>query len=406
MPKLQKSETLLLQLLGCAVRGESFSPTEKHAKELWEQVFTLSWQHRVNALAAQALYPGTALAEFPGLWQRFRQAARSTTLGQAARTAEFFELLRELEKRGRKPVILKGLICRSLYPEPEQRPSTDEDLLIVPEELEAYHEALLACGLQLAEGESLSKDADEISYEDRERKLTLELHLRPFPRNAGAYEDCNAVLEGALARSVSTHVYGQPVRTLEPSDHLLYLLCHAYKHILYCGVGVRQICDICLFAQTYADRIDWDRIGRSCHILGISSLAAAMFRIGARHLGIPEPGSFREWEGDELPLLLDCLSGGLYGCEDPDRLHSSNLTLEAVAANKQGRAERGIWSSLFPGKDYLQRRYPYAQKHPWLMPAAWAQRIWAYLLGGKASPARSLQIGRERVELLRQYDLL
>ena len=87
-------------------------------------------------------------------------------------------------------------------------------------------------------------------------------------------------------------------------------------------------------------------------------------------------------------------------------MHSSNLTLDAVAASKQGRGKRGWLRSLFPGMGYMQGRYAYLRRLPWLLPAAWVQRLGEYLLREKANPGRSLQIGRERIELMRQYDLL
>ncbi len=105
-------------------------------------------------------------------------------------------------------------------------------------------------------------------------------------------------------------------------------------------------------------------------------------------------------------MMADILTDGLYGADDPDRIHSSNITLEAVAAGKQGRARRGIRKSLFPGKAYLQKRFPYAAKHPWLLPAAWAHRVWLYLAGGETNASRSLQIGRERIELLKEYRII
>ena len=77
-----------------------------------------------------------------------------------------------------------------------------------------------------------------------------------------------------------------------------------------------------------------------------------------------------------------------------------------MAAAKQGREERGIWHSLFPGKSYLQTNYPYARKYPVLVPVAWANRLLLYVLRRKGDPGKSIQIGRERVELLRKYKII
>lgn len=50
---------------------------------------------------------------------------------------------------------------------------------------------------------------------------------------------------------------------MNASDHLFYLICHALKHFYHSGFGIRQVCDILLFAaimvrdQLAADLCQW-----------------------------------------------------------------------------------------------------------------------------------------------------
>lgn len=404
-PEMDQTKALFLESLRCGIHGGSVEWTEPPDDTAQRALILLFRAHSLQAVAAQALFACPQLSQTRFL-RMLKQDARSETIRQAERTAEFLLLLRELERRGLRPAVLKGIVCRSLYPEPEQRPSTDEDLLIEPETFAAYHEALLACGLRLQDPERTVEGQDEITYVDPERKLYVELHLRPFPAEDSAYGDCNRFFEGSMERTVTLTVYGREIRTLCPTDHLLYMLCHAYKHILYGGIGVRQICDICLFARRFHAEIDWSHVRGSSEELRIARLAAAMFRIGERHLDIPCPEAFADLAVDELPLLHDCLTGGLYGVDDADRLHSSRMTLEAVSAAKQGRGSRGRLKSLFPPARSMEGRYPYLRRKPWLLPCAWGQRIAGYVFDKKLSAARSLQIGRERIELLKQYQII
>ena len=135
-----------------------------------------------------------------------------------------------------------------------------------------------------------------------------------------------------------------------------------------------------------------------------------MFRIGSAHLDIPAPKAFTDCTTDELPLLEDILTGGLYGVSDDNRLHSSNITLGAVEADRKGKRSSGFWRSVFPTREYLASRYPYAKRHPALLPAAWCQRLYGYLtdkkLGGKNKPTESIRIAARRIELLRKYDII
>jgi hypothetical protein len=248
--------------------------------------------------------------------------------------------------------------------------------------------------------------AEEITYVDPQRNLYLEVHLKPFPGEDSMWGDFNHAFQNVFERSTCVNIYGSMVRTMEPTDHLLYLLCHAYKHLIYSGVGIRQICDLCLLGQRRAADIDWTRLRRDCEELGIETMAAAMFRIGQRWLEIPAPAAFSDLQPDELPLLEDCLSGGLYGAEDLDRVHSRAFTLDSIRAEREGRQAHGAVRALFPSSVRLAGQYPYLKNRPWLLPAAWAQRAWRYLFWEKSDPGNSVRIGRERVALLRQYRLL
>lgn len=398
---MQAYEERFLTALSCSLRGEhGAEPVE--AQEL-RSLTRLSLGQAVLPLVAEGLCGESVRSDEE---RGIRNIARSQTVAQASRTGEFLLLYDELGKRGLHPAVLKGIVCRSLYPQPEQRASTDEDLLILPEEFARYHEALLSCGLQLVDPHAQLSGADEVSYRDDDRGLYLELHMQPFPPDSSAYGDCNRLFIGALERTTELLIYGVSVRTLGETDHLLYLLCHAYKHLLHGGVGIRQICDILMFSRRFGKAIDWGQIRGACDQLHISLLIAAVFRIGERHLGFSVPEAFADLDPDEGPLLEDCLSGGLYGANDPDRLHSSTLTLEAVAARKHGRRRRGALHSVFLSAGSLSGRYPYLRERPWLLPLAWTQRIWSYLFLGKSNPGKTIQIGRERIALLKQYQIL
>lgn len=170
-------------------------------------------------------------------------------------------------------------------------------------------------------------------------------------------------------------------------------------------MGIRQVCDMGMFAEAYGGEIDWQRIVRGCASVRIDLFAAALFRIAEKHLGFPMPEAFSGYAVDEAALLADMLSGGVYGIVDEDRLHIGSITLDAVAAQKQGRRRRSLAASLFPSAASLAGRYPYLRKRPWLLPIAWTQRISGYLKKSKTSAA-SVEIGEKRVELLRQYGVI
>lgn len=402
---MEQFEERFLTALSCAVRSRNVLPTEPAPPGVHAQMIKLAMDQGVLPLTVQAeSVAPDAEREQREIWPR--RYARAETIRQASRTAEFLLLYQTLAAQDLHPAVMKGIVCRSLYPQPEQRPSVDEDLLVAQEELPRYHEALLAYGLEPVNPDVCLDTADEVAYCDTRRDLHLELHIRLFDSDASAYADCNRFFSGVLSRTEELPIYDVPIRTLAPTDHLLFLLCHAYKHVLHGGVGVRQICDIALFTERFEKQIDWERIRCACEDLRLELFAAALFRIGESQFGVPIPDSFATLQVDELPLLEDCLTGGLYGASDRDRQHSSTLTLEAVAANREERKSRGMLYSLFLPANNLEGRYHYLRRHRWLLPLAWVQRGWGYLWKEKSDPGKTLQIGERRIALLKQYRII
>lgn len=402
---MDDSSKLLLQALSCALRGVSV-PWEAGSVLSWPKLRSLASAHNVLPLVAQALWDSPIAAAEPAPVKSFCVRAKQLVTVQAQHTGDFLLLYRELQRRGLSPVVMKGIVCRSLYPFPEQRPSVDEDLLIAPDEVMVYHEAFLSLGYALVERDISVQDAPELSYQHPDSHLYIELHKYPFPPDSEAYGDCNALFADALARAVPLVFLDTTLYTLSPTDHLLFLICHAYKHFLHSGVGIRQLCDIGMFARRYEREIDWQRVSDGCASLRIDRMAAAMFRIAERWLDLPMPQAFADLTADEAPLLEDILTAGLYGTEDEDRLHSGTMTLDAVAAGKQGRKRRGLLATLFPSADSLATRYPYLRKRPWLLPWAWLRRAVGYLQNRQNRAGESMRIGEQRIDLLRHYKVI
>ena len=335
---------------------------------------------------------------------------------QTMRTNEFLELNKNLHAAGVRPLVVKGIICRNLYPQPDYRQSGDEDVLIPVDQFGICHKVMMDFGMQTTESENELSAAYEVPYRKIGSPLYIELHKHLFPPESDAYGDMNHFFEGVFERAIVEDIQGVPVYTMGYTDHLFYLICHAFKHFLHSGFGIRQVCDIIMYANKYGSQIDWMLILKNCKEINADKFAAALFQIGSKYLIFdPDkaeyPSAWRKIKVDEVPMLEDLLSGGLYGDSNMSRKHSSNITLDAVAAQKQGRKAKGIMlSSVFPSVSKLESRYPYLKKHPYLLPVAWCDRLWKYSKETKRTQnnnaAEALKIGNERVNLMREYDII
>ena len=397
---LTATETQFLHIVKAAVSGGEL-PEEAVD---WPAMFTLASQQKLLPILFEAARKTPAAGENAALFAATKQQVVGQVLHQTLRSAEFAALYGGLRAAGLHPVVVKGQLCSRLYPLHDHRISADDDLYIPDAEFMACHEALLANGLTTDTPADELSTADEVSYTKKGSPLYIELHRHLFDSSEDAHDELNRFFADF------TPVEMDGFLAMPPHEHLLYLILHAYKHFVRSGIGLRQFCDIGLWARAYRDRIDWPRLHEQCAGVHAATFAAAAFRIARTYLGIdfglPAPWSS---DVDVAPLLHDTLCGGVYGSNDYTRLHASTVTLNAVRASRTG-GRSSMLRTVFPPRRALARRYPYLKKHPYLLPAAWVQRLVHYAKekrqGTPDSAAGSLRLARERIALMKQYDIL
>lgn len=397
---LTATERQFLHIAKAAVSGGEI-PAESVD---WPAVFALAGQQKLLPILFEAVRKMPAAEENAVLFAVTKQQVIGQVLNQTVRSAEFADLYRKLRAAGLHPIVVKGQLCSRLYPLKDHRISADDDLYIPDAEFMACHEQLLANGLTTDTPADELPTADEVSYTKDGSPLYIELHRRLFDSSEDAHDELNHFFADLNPVEIDGFL------AMPPHEHLLYLILHAYKHFVRSGIGLRQFCDIGLWAREYHTEIDWQRLHDQCASVHAATFAAAAFRIAKDYLGIAFDLS-TPWDAsiDVEPLLHDTLCGGVYGSNDLTRLHSSTVTLNAVKASRTGE-KSSVLSTVFPKREYLERRYPYLKKHPYLLPVAWVQRIAHYASekqsGADNSASGSIKLAKERIELMKQYDIM
>jgi hypothetical protein len=377
----------------------------------WARLWHLARQQKVLPMAADTLCPPLRAAGADGAMLRtVRREAVGDMTAQIRRFSAFARLYEALAEAGCTPLLVKGAVCRGLYPKPDLRVSADEDLLVRPEELPRVRTAAEALGWTIHGTE----DAQVMACLDMETGAYVELHRTLFPAGDRSYGWMNDFFAGAFEDKVRVRLEGKDYWTLSPQMHLLYLILHACKHFLHSGVGIRQVCDICLFVCAWGETLDWAALSAQLRRARAEVFAANLLDIGRRFLGFDRyPPRVERWLADCASkldcdaLLEDLLAAGIYGGSSEERLHSSLITLNAVADGSDGH---GIWRvvrTVFPARRALEGKYSYLRERPWLLPAAWAQRLVTYRAQKSGASAReSLEIGARRVQLLKKYGMI
>ena len=412
-------ETAFLQLLRDGISGEmahdpGLTPSEWNALlslAKWQKLFPLIYHVSVGTASYRAACDTTIEGPKPDA-KSLRESVLREISRQVWQENDLLNILLALREEGIEPLVVKGAVLRQLYPFPLLRPSVDEDLLVLPQEVMAVHTALLNCGLTADDGKADPETVSELSYHRLQSPTYLEVHQALFEPSSAVYGEFNRYFTGCFMRATTVKIQDVFIRTLCPQDHLLFLILHSFKHFVHSGFGLRIAADICLFTKKYADQLEMDAVYSDCRDLRCHRFAAAVYQIGEKYLGVSAPEPFASVQCEIGPLLEDMLKAGIHG-QDIDRLHSANITLGTIADEKSGKnTSRGsLRASLFPPASSLKGRYPYLQKNTWLLPFAWTQRICGYLVhphnnSPSVHPVESVRIGKARVALLRQYGII
>ncbi len=423
---MDKTSLIFMKCLYAGLHGRKFPNRNELTPNEWTEVLQLALKHNLLQIVLGTIYDADAVKQVdPELVRKMSRITLYALKRQAAVTAEFLQLYTKLVEAGVHPVVVKGLVCQNLYPNPDSRYSGDVDLFIREDEFDLCHDVLTTSGLQLAKSDKDIHREHEVPYRNGKSPLYIEVHKSLFPPESEAYGDLNRFFEGAHERTVRVQLKKQhtSILTLEYTDNLQYLIFHAFKHFLHSGFGLRQVCDITMFANVYGTQINWNQLLENCRQVHADVFTAALLKIGAKYLGLhvaylPIGGEWKRMmeEVDETDLLNELLDGGIFGDSSMSRIHSSNITLNAVASQKQGDKANAVKASLFPSAQKLSGRYSFLKRASWLLPFAWADRLIKYSFeiskrkkmreGGSNDALESLQIGRERIALLKEYKII
>ena len=388
---MDKISKLFLQTVACGLERNTIEDPGLSERE-WKDLMQLSIEHTLLPVVFEAVY-----SVMPAdLEKEYRAISLAWISEQIRITEEFLKLYREMKRQGIEPLVFKGIVCRDAYTLSDWRISSDEDVYIDRSEYMKFHALMKKSGFAGYEPNFHSEH--ETIYQRKE--LRIEGHWELFPKENRLWVQMNALKEEMLNRAGYLGIGEVEILTLEPTDHMIYLLFHTMKHFALAGVGVRQICDIVQWDKKYT--VDWTRVKAVMEALGGSRFSAAILDAGCRYFGMDLPEG---WEAvDSTDLIEDSLKGGIFGHSTEERRRSASITL---AAGEEHNKVYSLLRAAFPKREAMEINYPWVSCSRFLLPVGWGVRFFRYIsrIGKDNSPLRSIEIGMQRMKLLKEYDV-
>lgn len=372
--------------------------TSEPIKLDYQKLFDLASQHQISALIYNQIYNFDDFSE--DIKQRWKRDALKINAFQTRKTMKILQVYRQFLKQGLKVLIVKGLVCRSLYPQPDNRQSNDEDLYVRKEEYETVKDILLKNNFTV-----ISENDDVTTFIDPVSGLSIELHTALFSSESKAYGNYQRYFDQAFDECIVHRIDGVEVYSLEYTQHLLFLILHFVKHFFHGGVGIRQVVDIVMYSEAYGDKVDWDRLYDILKDLNIYVLIVNLFAMAHDKLEF-DYTKIRVPEGidksDYQDLLKDIMDAGIFGQSSSERIHSATITLNTISDGKTS-----VLKSIFPSLKEMQGKYKYLNKYPVLLPFAYFSRIVNYKKNNSSKNSqKTIEVGKQRIELLKKYRVI
>ena len=328
---------------------------------------------------------------------------------QIQRSSAFIDIYEKMTEQGIYPIVLKGIVCRQLYGEfGEHRPSGDEDILIevkdFPKVKEILEQEHYICSIPDMTERGLNQ-IQEVGFYNPEQRLHLEVHTNIIGKESDNRTRMNSLFWHVHEHGQLIQIDGIDIKVLEPTESLLFLILHAYKHFQNRGVGIRQMIDILLYYREYKHVIQIEELQAALKICEAESIWQDIRYIGYQYLGLC----------DEKPeqvccpevLLQDMMQAGVFGGQEKSDYMAANVNLSLEnTAYKQGKAYTLI-RSAFPSRQILLGGYPYLEEKPWLLPVVWGKRWFKFIrYAGKdvwKLIREILQKSSARMEIIKKY---
>lgn len=409
--KMEKTNLEFLSLLKSSLKNEKYDGEKIDFEDL-VYIYKMSEIHHVVPMIYNAAYNEDFFKECDANFQAmFKSSAFRYIFSQIQRTNHFLEVYKKLSEKNIKILVFKGIIFRNMYNNPDDRISSDEDILIKKEDYEKVKEIFLSEGFEFID------KGEECAYFSKSTGLCIEVSTSLFSHESKAYGHLNKLFEDVFEKSIKINIDKIDILTLSHEQHLIYIVFHNMKHFLTGGFGIRQVADFSKYIETYGEYINWEKFWSDLKDLNYDTFALNLIEISLKYLGfnndkITYPDNITSF--DELKnsqkyyinsesLINDILDAGVFGASTMDRKHTALMTLDAVEDKKKSNRLKAV----FPNVNYLKDNYTYLQKYPILLPVAWGQRILSYLKKNKTSSyINTMELGKQRIELLKEYKII
>ena len=126
---MNNAQKQFVDILSAGIRGKSADKVYDNVE--WDEVIDLADKHKVEGIIYLALRKSKLISNIgEGKISLLKQKAAITGITQSRHISGLSTVLNKINERNIPVIVLKGLVVREFYPQPDQRSMNDADILV------------------------------------------------------------------------------------------------------------------------------------------------------------------------------------------------------------------------------------------------------------------------------------
>ena len=382
---MNNAQKQFIDILSAGIRGKSADKVYDNVE--WDEVIDLADKHKVDGIIYLALRKSKLISNIgEEKISLLKQKAAITGITQSRHISGLSTVLNKINERNIPVIVLKGLVVREFYPQPDQRSMNDADILVHEGDVEKVKQLLIDMGYVYLEDHKASHHIALVHH----KYPFIELHWNLFKRD-GFSNELEHYERLIWRRAIKVNVGEAEVLSLSYEDLALHLCMHMAAHLAATGFGVRQLCDLVLLVEHKGDEIEWNSFIMKARMYGFEKFGKIIFLLCNKlfNMEVPKEINIKVVNNKKYvsALLDEIFEAGVHGKKEMANQYATQdaFNFEEKDSNATLGAINRYFRFIFPKIDDMSDKYSYAKKVKILAPIAWIHHLFAGVFASEYS---------------------
>lgn len=359
----------IIDVLNCTIRGDKLS-NKNLAGIALEKFIDRAREHSISGLLYSSIDWNSESDKDKELIKKWKLDTFYTGVNQLRHINQVEKIIKKFNEENIRVIVLKGLVIREFYKNPELRTMCDADILVREEDLDKARKVLTSLGY--LESEEYDEHGAHIVFEHTNH-LPIEVHWTLI--NDDYFNGSKEFEKSIWDNAMKVKIGETEALSLGWDDLVLHLCIHMAVHIVHRGFGVRQLVDLVILVENKRDEINWNEFRRKAIECKVNKFVIIIFNVCKELFNMEIPSEVNkgyEVEKNFLNKFIDeIIESGVYGHGDLAHDFGNDIS------NSEESNLKNFLSLLFPSLEDMNDKYNYAKKFKILLPIAWIHHLFA-----------------------------